>query len=190
MIQLTESDLTPQVVSEQQIAKIITPSNTDSVPSQKPSDLLKAIVPIAFAPVSIEAQNDSTVILVDKDSVGVGKWEGKLAEGFHAISSRKGKVESKLQYVFIDNDQPITLKLMSPMAQYGVLNVHSNVVGADIYINDIKVGTTPQAVMNLPEGKGYRIRLSKKDYHDGHKDKVEVIGNDMVDVTIELKVKR
>ena len=189
VIQLTESDLTPQVVSEQQIAKIVTPSNTDTVPSKQPSDLLKTIVPIAFAPVSIEAQNDSTVILVDKDSVGTGKWEGKLAEGFHAISSRSGKEESKLQYVFIDNDQPVTLKLASPMAQYGVLNVHSNVVGADIYINDVKVGTTPMAVKNLPEGKGYRIRLSKDGYHDGHKDKVEVIGNDLVDVMVELKVK-
>jgi hypothetical protein len=77
--------------------------------------------------------------------------------------------------------------MMSPMAQYGVLNVHSNVVGADIYINDIKVGTTPMAVENLQEGEGYRIRLSKKGYHDGHKDKVEVIGNDMVDAFIEMK---
>ena len=187
VIELTESDLTAQAVSDKQIATLLLPASTDSVAKTGPSELTAAIVPLMFAPVTIQAQTDSTEILVDKTVVGRGKWEGQLKEGFHAISSRKDGVESKLQYLFIQDDQPKIIRMMSPMAQYGVLNVHSNVVGADIYINDIKVGTTPMAVENLQEGKGYRIRLSKKGYHDGHKDKVEVIGNDMVDAFIEMK---
>ena len=138
--------------------------------------------------VIIEAPSDSTEILVNLEPVGRGRWEGELAQGFYALSTRKDGMTSKIQYLWVDDESPKTVKLMPPLADFGVLNIHSNVVGADIYINNVKMGQTPCAFERMPAGEKLTIRLKAENYHDA-KQEVEVIANDMVDVDIKLKIK-
>lgn len=186
---LTDGDLSPQVVSETQKDKMTVPSNTDTVPSMRPSELTTAVVPYIYAPVTLVAPTDSTEILIDLEPVGYGKWEGTLAEGFHTVSTRQDSIQSQMEYLWIDNALPKTLHLQSPKAYYGMLNIHSNVVGADIYVNGIKVGVTPYTMEGLPGKKTCHIRLSKQGYHDAGKT-VKIIANDLVDAKIILKARK
>ena len=189
VIVLANSDLSPHMVSLAQRSKIVVPASTDTLPSTRPSSMTAAFAHHYTAPVTIMAPNDSTEILVDLEPVGYGKWEGILGEGFHAITTREDSVQSHIEYLWIDNELPKTLNLLSPKADYGMLNIHSNVIGADIYVNDVKIGMTPYTMEGLPGRKTCRIRLRKEGYHDGEKT-VKVIGNDLVDVNIKLKQRK
>lgn len=186
VIELTDNDLKPQLVGERQKKRLTVPANTDTVASTRTSELTATAAPLVYAPVSIETTDDQTEILIDTEPVGYGKWEGQLAEGFHAISTRKDHIESHIHYLWIDDAQPKTVRLLSPIADYGMLNIHSNVVGAEIYINDTIAGQTPCTVKKIPANKSYRIRLRKEGYRDAV-EMVKVIANNMVDMNIKMK---
>ena len=88
--------------------------------------------------------------------------------------------------LWVDDGLPKILDMSAPMANYGLLNIHSNVVGATIYINKIKVGMTPYVVTNLPASKPCKVRLTYAGYRDAEATVVP-IGNDMVDVELKMK---
>lgn len=189
VIELSSSDLIPHAVTDRQMERLTVPANTDTIVSTRPSELTASVVPLIYAPVSIEAVDEDTEILIDTEPVGFGKWEGQLSEGFHTISTRKDNVESRIQYLWIDDALPKMINLLSPIADYGMLNIHSNVVGAEIYIDGTKAGLTPCTIEKLSARKTYRILVSKEGYHDVEKT-VKVIANDMVDLNIKMKAVR
>ncbi len=147
-----------------------------------------AAKPPVSAPVTIKALDENTEIFVNHESVGYGQWEGQLEQGFYTVSSKKDDVESLQQYIWIEDEFPQTLVLNAPVADYGVLNIHSNEIGAEIYMNKNLIGHTPCVVNNLPAGKRFKIRLRKKGFQDVTQE-VSVIGNDMVDVELLMKRK-
>ena len=141
------------------------------------------------AKVTITAPNDSIEILINKDLVGTGKWEGQLEKGFYAISTRMDGIESAMQYLWIEDDSPQEMNLSTAMADYGYLNIHCNVVGADIYINGVASGQTPCMTEKLLAGRTYNIRLSKSGFRDVVK-QVKVLGNTLTDVKLKMKKKK
>lgn len=180
---LSDTDLYPRkVVSKASVSRQI-PSQKDSVPLVA----VKTVEERKFtAPVTIKALDDSTAIKIDLDIVGYGTWEGRLEQGFHAICTSKDGVDSRLQYLWIDDETPKELELLAPLADYGVLSIHSNEIGAEIYLNDVLSGYTPCVIDHLPAGKKYQVRLNKEGFREAFKE-VETIGNDLVDVNIKLK---
>ena len=189
VLELAAGDLKARLVSAKQKNRLTLPAISDTTTVARPSTLTSVLAPKISAPVTIEAPGDSTEIFVDMEPVGRGKWSGTLAEGFHTVSSRKDSVESRIQYLWVDDSLPKTLKLSAPMADYGVLDIHSNVVGADVFLNGVKAGTTPCVVTNLPAGKSFKVLLSKDGCHKAER-VVKVIPNDMVDVNIKMKIKK
>ena len=115
-----------------------------------------------------------------------GKWEGELALGYYKISTRKDGLESKPIELWVDDTLPKILDLRAPQASYGLLNIHCNVVGATVFLNDAKVGMTPCVLENLPDSKPCRIRLVSDGYKNAEA-MVVPIGNDMVDVNLIMK---
>lgn len=72
---------------------------------------------------------------------------------------------------------------------YGMVNVHSNEIGANVYIDGRLRGTTPCIVKQLTAGKKCRIRLSKKGFYDAEK-VILVEGNDLTFVKLDMKSKK
>ena len=72
---------------------------------------------------------------------------------------------------------------------YGMINVHSNEIGADVYVDGKLIGTTPCIVKQLPAGRTCRVRLVKAGFHDNEM-VVMVEGNDLADVRLDLKKKK
>lgn len=186
VIELGDKDLSPRLVTQKQKSRLTVPAATDSIVAEKPSSLRAFVPPVIQAPVTIEAADDSTQIIIDLEPVGYGKWEGMLTQGFHTVSTSQDSIESQIQYLWVDDELPKTVKLLAPTADYGMLNIHSNVVGADIYINGVLMGVTPCVIEKLSPRKPYMVRLVKEGYRQAEK-KVKVIVNDMVDEMIKMK---
>lgn len=117
---------------------------------------------------------------------GEGKWDGKLSKGLYAINTQKDGLESATYYLWVDTETEQTINLSTPQSAYGMLNVQSNVVDADILINGILSGKTPTIIRNLPADHTYEVKLKKA----GHKDIVKSIyirGNEMNNLSIYMK---
>ena len=136
---------------------------------------------------TITAADDTTEIWINREPMAFGKWEGELALGYYTIQTRKEGLESNPVFMWIDDTLPVMLDLSAPMASYGLLNIHSNVVGATIFINGVEVGQTPCVVENLPASKPCEVRLKNEGYKDAT-GTVTPIGNDMVDVELKMKL--
>lgn len=137
-------------------------------------------------PVLLKASDDETEILVDREMVGMGKWSGLLTQGYHQVTTRKDSIESVPVSLWVEDSFPQEIDLSVPQTSRGMVNIHSNIVGADIYINNVHAGKTPCVIQNLPGGKNYHIRLSKDGYRDARKD-ILIQANGMVDLKVRMK---
>ncbi|MBQ8458155.1 MAG: PEGA domain-containing protein [Prevotella sp.] len=184
---LTHADLIPRPWKEQ--ARVISPKvPTDTTKAQK-ADAVNTTTTAVKAPVTIIAPDDETEIVINTETVGHGRWEGKLPEGFYIVNTKKNGEESLVRYLWVENDFPQEMKIGSPQIDKGLLNVHSNVTGAQVYVNDSLKGSTPCIIENLPAGKTFTVRLEMPEYKKVER-KVLVLGNDMVDVELIMKKKR
>ncbi len=165
-----------------------------SIPAEK-SDTSQAIslaqeepVPLK-APVTIKATDDQTAIWVNRELMGYGCWEGTLDEGYYIIHTYKDGKESTTHHLWVSDEIPKVLNIGTPQTDRGFLSVHSNIVGANVYINDNLVGATPCILGDLPANKSCEVRLEYPLYKSARQ-KVFVLGNDMVNVEITMKKKQ
>lgn len=181
IVELTGADMRSNlIVPKRSIVR------SDSVPDNSDSDFTAALTHKVKAPITITAPDDSTEIWINRESVAVGKWEGKLELGYYLLNTCKDGLVSNPVPLWVDDELPKLLDLSAPKASYGLLNIHSNVVGATIYINKIKVGQTPFVVKNLPASKPCKVRLTCDGFRDAEAT-ITPIGNDMVDVNLKMK---
>ena len=142
-----------------------------------------------LAPVTLKAQDADTEIWVDRERVGRGQWSGQLSQGYHIVNTMKDSIESKATALWIVDTTPQQLDLAVPQSSMAILNIHSNVTGADIYINNVRAGTTPAIIQQLPADCHYTVTLRKEGCKDA-KVTVTPKGNELTDVNIKMKEKR
>lgn len=136
----------------------------------------------------VQAFDDSTEIWVNREKVGTGIWKDKLEPGIYAVSTSKDGMESRTQYVEVGASGLKRLKMSTPYASYGWLNVSSNVVDAQVWLDNKLMGRTPCVLPPLPASRRYRIRLEKEGYRSEEMI-VSLRGNDMQNVEVKLKKK-
>ena len=168
--------ITPGILKETADSTV---TDSTAMAANVPLDSLKAQV-------TITAPDEETQIWLNREPLAYGKWEGKLALGFYIVSTLKEGLESKPIFLYVDDTLPKVLDMSLPKASYGVLNIHSNVVGATIILNQVEVGITPCILENLPATVACRIVLKKEGYHDA-KLTVMPVPNDMLDVELNMK---
>lgn len=141
------------------------------------------------APITMKAPDANTEIWVDRERVSKGEWSGKLTQGYHIISTMKDSIESPTTALWISDSSPQQLDLSVPEVSKAVLNIHSNVTGADIFINNKHMGTTPLIIQELPADKKYTVCLKMEGYKDA-KATIVPKGNEMTEVQIGMKQKK
>lgn len=137
------------------------------------------------ANVKFKVPDDSTEIWIDRQCVSKGSWQGTLQGGYHAVNTVKDGIESKTMLLWVNDNMPIEMSLGDPMMERGYLNVHSNVIGASIWIDGKFVGLTPCVVTLINATRECEVELWKGQRMN--KAKVRPKSNDMVDVNIELE---
>ena len=142
--------------------------------------------PVIHAPVTIKALDENTGIWVNRELKGYGSWEGQLEAGFYLISTEKDGLESRSTTLWVVDSTPKNIELLAPMSNFGMMNVHCNEIGAQVYVNGQLAGVTPCVVKNLPADQIYMVKLVKAGFFLAEKE-IRVIGNDLVDVSMKLK---
>lgn len=138
------------------------------------------------ASVTLKAATPDTEILIDRVLVGKGEWSGQLTKGYHQLNTRQDSVESATSDLWIDSELPLEQQLAVPQTSEALINIHSNVVGAQIFINNRLVGQTPYIVEHLLANKVYEVRLEKKGYKTVSQ-KIQPKGNELTDMNIKMK---
>lgn len=138
-----------------------------------------------WADVHITAFDANTEIWLNRERVGQGEWRGNLAPGFYAVSSRKEGLDSRTDFFWVDAGKSVELNLISPLADYGLLNVSCDEVDATVFLNGLAIGSAPCVLRNLPVGRTYRVRLVKG--RKAAETLVRLRGNDIVNVKLKLK---
>lgn len=141
--------------------------------------------PAGEVPVKLNCQDPEAEILVDRESVGKGSWEGTLHLGFHLLGTRKDAQEGTPVKVVLDTPYPQEFSLQVPGTGFGVVNVHCNVEGALILVDGQDCGKTPQ-LLQLDASRSYEIILSKAGYKD-RKYQVRPRSNQQTDLYVQLK---
>ena len=169
------------------------------IQSQATTDTLKAITKDIQAagdsvqnvleptvPVTLKAATADTEIFVDRVLVGKGEWSGQLTKGYHLLTTHQDSIESASSDLWIDSELPQERQLAVPQTSQALSNIHSNVVGAQIFINNRLVGQTPYIAEHLQADKLYEVRLELQGYKPARQ-KVQPKGNKLTDVYIKMK---
>lgn len=136
----------------------------------------------------VRAFDEDTEIWINRELVAKGSWKEELPPGIHAISTRKEGIESPTQFIQAGTGNAQRLKMPTPYAKYGWLNVSSNVVDADVWLDGELIGKTPCILPPLSTYKKYTIRLSKEGYKE-MKATVSLKDNDIQNLYLKLKKK-
>lgn len=188
VITLTEEDYHPQVSKKHKPMTVI-PHRKDMTKTAGQDTVAMPEQTIVQAPVTLTAADDSTEIWLNCEKMGAGQWKGTLTEGFYMVTTRKNKVESEPTWLWVTDSFPQELNLAVPQTSRGMLNIYSNVQGADIYVNEVPMGVTPCVIQGLLPTRNYDIRLQKKGYKDV-KQTVRPRGNDIMDIYVKMKIKK
>lgn len=163
----------------------------DSIPSD--STVISSVVPVddsvrLAAPVRIMAPAPDISILLNREVIGTGEWQGELPFGDYALQTRKDSLESTVTWLSVRDNRMKEINLAVPQIAYGMLNIQSNVTDAEVWVNEEKKGYTPCIVKYLPAGIRCKVTLRKY----GYKEVSEYIippKNNIMDITIRLKKK-
>lgn len=136
----------------------------------------KKIVNISLKPnfvqVNIEVE-DNAEIWVNGEKMGTGTWSGNLGAGIYEIEAKKeGHRKTSTTREFVVSSKPQVIKLQSPTPVYGETDINSSPGMADIYIDGIKVGQTPQLISKILIGK-HELTIKKEGYETKN-DSIEI----------------
>ncbi len=118
-----------------------------------------------FATLTLSVDGNAEIWINDQLK-GKGTWTGDLATGDYQIESRLASHRSTRRELAVTPEltgQTITLTAPSPI--YGTLDINSTPTDADIYIDGIKVGTTPMLLPECLIGQ-HTIKISKSGHSD------------------------
>ena len=113
-----------------------------------------------FSNITITTDSQSD-IYVDEQFVGKGKWSGRLSQGTHFVEAKKlnHKTSSKNINVVLGKNESIAINDPEPIM--GHLDIDSNPMDAEIYIDGKHYGTTPNVIADLLIGN-HELRLEKQ----------------------------
>ncbi len=107
---------------------------------------LQRSLKINSSEVVLKAANPKAEIWISGQKVGVGTWAGPLDAGTYSVMSRCAGYEDMVDPIEVRTDSERTFTLSEQVPVYGMLKVASQPMGADIYLDGIKIGQqTPYA---------------------------------------------
>ena len=143
--------------------------------------------PAVSAHVVIYADSLSS-IMINREPVGVARWEGDLPEGYYIINSKYGGVESSPTQLWIKDTQPQEIRLYAAANDVGAISVYGNVADAEVYVDGQLMGHTPCVVPNLDASRRHKVELVKQGYKKVEQS-VHPLGGSVLSVEINMKKK-
>ena len=122
----------------------------------------------AMASVSVTCPTPAVSLYVDKKSVGVAPWTGSLKEGMHLIEAKKDGYRSQQRTINLSQQQKLDVAFAELVAVQGNLSVNYKPFGADVYVDDKKVGQSPRVFNGLYVGS-HKVEIKRDGYRTDSK---------------------
>ena len=138
-----------------------------------------------FATVTLKTAAEAEIWINDQMQ-GLGTWTGDLSSGAYIIECRREshrKTVKELAVTPAMTGQTITLD--APLPIYGTIDITSSPAGADIYIDNVKVGTSPMIIPECLIGN-HTVSITKQGYSQFTKS-ISVIEGQTAEVSATLQ---
>ena len=132
------------------------------VPSDGSTQKLAVPMTPNFGTLTVASSKGSHIYINNEDK-GESPWTGRLSAGQHVVEARLASHRPTSQRVDVVRGETQSIELAAPTPIYGSLNVSSKPVGADVYVDGTKIGTSPDVFTNILEGTR-NIELRKSGY--------------------------
>lgn len=110
--------------------------------------------------INTDAESD---IYIDEEYKAKGRWTGMLSEGSHIFEARKTDHRTNKQNVELVLGEHKIFTLDAPVPLCGSCEINTSPMGAEIYIDGINYGQTPNYINQLIVGK-HELKLEKFGY--------------------------
>ena len=118
-----------------------------------------------FARVTLAVEGGAE-IWIDDQRKGAGSWTDILASGDYRVECLLPSHRSTVRELKVDPTMDgRTIRLDTPTPIYGSLDINSTPAGADIWLDGVRVGTTPMLLPECLVGE-HTVRISKAGYGD------------------------
>lgn len=117
----------------------------------------------AFSNVTMSVDADAEIWINDQKK-GVRTFKGELSYGTYLVECRQEGHQSSQKEITLTKenaDQVVTLPVPTPI--YGAIDVNSSPIECDVYVDNVKVGTTPMLLEQCLIGN-HTIRVAKQGY--------------------------
>ena len=95
---------------------------------------------------------------------GKGSWTGDLSSGAYTIECRRESHRKTIKELAVTPSMTgQTIPLAAPVPIYGMVDISSSPAGADIYIDNVKVGTSPMIIPECLIGS-HIVSITKQGY--------------------------
>jgi formylglycine-generating enzyme required for sulfatase activity len=158
---------------------------TITVPSDGSTQQLSVPMTPNFGTLSVSSSVGSRIYVNGEDK-GASPWTGRLSAGQYVIEARQTSHRSTSQRIDVVRGKEQRIELNAPTPIYGSLNVTSRPVGADVYVDGKKVGTTPDVFTTILEGTR-SVELRKQGY-SAYTAQVNVTEGKVSDLSATLSV--
>ncbi len=115
------------------------------------------------ATLRVECATRGAQVFVNNQQRGVVPWTGLLTSGSYQVEVRSDGYRPQKQTVSLSENENRTLTIPELEKITGRLNVDCRPLGSEVYVDGVKVGTTPNIFRDIQVGQ-HRVEIRKEGY--------------------------
>lgn len=147
------------------------------------SDVVIPMSPL-YGTINVIAPIGCHVYINDEDK-GSNLFKGRLTEGLYKIEARKESYRPYETSIQIHKGETKSVSLSAPTPIFGILNVNSRPVGANVFVDGKLMGTTPLILNDVLIGER-KVKISKDGFESITK-LPTVVENQKSDIIVALQ---
>lgn len=118
-----------------------------------------------FAAVDVSCPTSGSDIFINDALKGKNRWSGMLMPGDYLFEARKEGYYTQKQSVSLSEKEKKTIVIPELIARTGQLDVAYKPADCEIFLDGVKLGTSPDLFKNIVVG-GHKIKITKEGYDD------------------------
>ena len=130
--------------------------------NERPHPLISVKLTMTSGRVAVKTRPDGAKILIDGKPVGISPYTGTLEAGVYTLRAERDGFAPKEEQITVVSGRQISVDIRLD-TRPGSLDVASTPAGADVFLEERKVGATPWSTDTLAPGN-YRIKLVHPGY--------------------------